>query len=246
MKLTSAVALMISMWVFSGWGWGVTQAAKPSQGSSFRELCLQQGSLSAERRKTVEVLLARIGTSDCELAAKNLSSRTELSLPETPITDLSPLAGLTNLKGLYLNINEITDVSPLARLTNLEKLYISNSPITDVSPLAGLTNLTELGLHSNEITDVSPLAGLTNLKELRLNNNKIKDISPLAKLTNLRVLYLSYNQITDVSPLARLTNLTLLHLTGNPIPSNSSANAQPTCPVSPPEVCDFENSPLVP
>jgi internalin A len=42
MKLTSAIALMISMWVFSGWGWGVTQAAEPSLGSSFEEWCLQK------------------------------------------------------------------------------------------------------------------------------------------------------------------------------------------------------------
>jgi internalin A len=57
MKSASAVALMISMWMFSGWGWGVTQAAEPSVGSSFEEWCLQKASLSADRRKTVEVLL---------------------------------------------------------------------------------------------------------------------------------------------------------------------------------------------
>jgi internalin A len=80
MKLTSAIALMISMWVFSGWGWGVTQAAEPSLGSSFEEWCLQKATLSAERRKTVEILLEEAGTSDCELAAKNLLSRTELKI----------------------------------------------------------------------------------------------------------------------------------------------------------------------
>jgi internalin A len=82
MKLTSAIALMISMWMFSGWGWGwgVTQAAEPSLGSSFEEWCLQKASLSAERRKTVSLLLEEAGTSDCELAAKNLLSRTELKI----------------------------------------------------------------------------------------------------------------------------------------------------------------------
>ena len=239
MKSASAVALTIGVWMFSSWGWGVTQANEPSPGSSFKEWCQQKASLSAETRKTVEVLLDEAGTKDCELAAKNLSSRTELSLPEAPITDLSPLAALTNLKGLYLNLNAIKDVRPLARLIKLEKLYISHNEITDVTPLAKLTNLTELSLHSNEITDIGSLAGLTNLKDLRLNNNKITDVSPLARLTNLWVLYLSYNKITDISPLAKLTNLRLLNLTGNPI-------SELNCPVSPPNVCDFENSPSVP
>lgn len=239
MKSTSSVALTVGLWMFNGWGWGVTQSAEPSLGSSFKEWCQKQSSLSAEARKTVEELLKEAGTSNCELAAENLLSRTELSLPEAPITDLRPLAGLTNLKGLYLNLNEITDLSPIARLTNLEKLGISGNPIADVTPLAGLTNLTELYLHGNEITDVSPLAGLIKLKDLRLNHNKITDVTPLARLTNLWVLYLSENQITDISPLAGLTNLRLLNLTGNPI-------TEQTCPVFPPTVCDFEKSPWVP
>jgi len=168
MKPISAVALMISVWAFSGWGWGVAQAAEPSRGSSFKEWCQKRSSLSAEVRKTVEVLLAQAGTSDCELAAENLLSRTEL--------------------------------------------YLSQTGISDLSPLSGLTNLTKLTLI---------------------------DVSPLAELTNLSMLILSSNQITDVSSLARLTNLFGLFLEGNAIPSDSSANAEPTCPVSPPDVCKF-------
>lgn len=87
MKSTSALALIISTWVLSSWVWGVTQAAEPSPGSSFKELCQKQASLSDEARKTVEVLLKEAGTSDCELAAKNLLSRTELSLGQTGISD---------------------------------------------------------------------------------------------------------------------------------------------------------------
>ena len=195
MKSTSAVALTIGVWMFSSCGWGATQAAEPNLGSSFEQWCQQQASLSAEARKTLEVLLEEAGTSDCELAAKNLSSRTALNLVSRGISDLSPLSELTNLAGLYLY----------------------NNQITDVSPLAGLTNLQWLDLNSNQIADVSPLAGLTNLIELHLNSN----------------------QITDVSPLARLTNLFVLNLQGNAIPSDNSANAQPTCPVSRPDVCRF-------
>lgn len=108
MKPTSAVALMIGMWMLSGWGWGATQAAEPSLGSSFKQWCQQQASLSAEARKTVEVLLEEAGTRDCERAAKDLLSRTRLFLENDQITDISPLSGLTNLTELYLNFSPIT------------------------------------------------------------------------------------------------------------------------------------------
>ncbi|MBE9125624.1 MULTISPECIES: leucine-rich repeat domain-containing protein [unclassified Coleofasciculus] len=73
---------------------------------------------------------------------------------------------------------------------------------------------------------------LSSLTELNLNFNQITDVSPLSSLSNLTELNLGGNQITDVSPLSGLTNLTELELKNNPI-------AQPTCPVSPSNVCFF-------
>ena len=57
------------------------------------------------------------------------------------ITEVSPLAGLTNLKMLFLNSNQITDVSPLSGLTNLEVLVIDGNQATNVASLSGLTKL---------------------------------------------------------------------------------------------------------
>ncbi|MEQ9000490.1 MAG: leucine-rich repeat domain-containing protein [Coleofasciculus sp. B1-GNL1-01] len=207
MKWISVFALSLSIW---GLGCGVAIAAEPSLGSSFKEWCLNGGSLSDETRKTVYILLEQAGTSDCSQADATLLSRTELQLWDNSITDISPLAGLSNLTVLNLGRNSITDVSPLAELSNLTKLSLGSNSITDISPLAGLSNLTKLYLDSNSITDVSPLAGLSNLTELFLSSNSITDASPLAQLTNLRRLFLGDNPI-----------------------------AQPTCPVSPPGVCSF-------
>ena len=133
------------------------------------------------------------------------------------VSDVSPLAGLTQLKTLWLSSNGITDVSPLAELMQLTVLYLEDNRITDVSPLAGLTQLAVLNLSNNGITDVSPLAGLTQLKTLWLNSNGITDMSPLAGLTQLRTLWLSNNGITDVSPLTSLTQLRTLWLSNNGI-----------------------------
>ncbi|NES24461.1 MAG: hypothetical protein F6K41_37525 [Symploca sp. SIO3E6] len=68
MKLTSKVVLITSMWIFSSWGWGITQAAEFHQGSSLIKWCNQQSDLSAEGRITVEVLLAEAETDNCELS----------------------------------------------------------------------------------------------------------------------------------------------------------------------------------
>ena len=54
------------------------------------------------------------------------------------MTDISPLAGLTQLVELSLDNNQISDVSPLSGLTNLRLLRLSGNPIADTSPLATL------------------------------------------------------------------------------------------------------------
>ena len=108
---------------------------------------------------------------------------------------------------LRLEDNFITDISALAGLTNLPELRLQNNNITDISAIAGLTNLTGLWLEDNFITDISALAGLTNLTKLRLQNNTITDISAIAGLTNLTVLWLWGNSISDLSPLVANTGL---------------------------------------
>ncbi len=131
------------------------------------------------------------------------------------VSDLSPISGLTKLRGLWLQRNAVSDISPVAGLTNLTRLGLRENTISDISPLAGLTNLTWLNLAFTSISDISPLAGLTNLTDLLLFGNSILDISPLAGLTNLATLTLTRNGLSDISPLASLTNLTRLGLAQN-------------------------------
>ena len=65
------------------------------------------------------------------------------------IVDISPLAGLVNLKGVTLQDNQITDISPLIALTSLRELNIANNVIVDLSPLTELTNIEELHSDGN-------------------------------------------------------------------------------------------------
>jgi Leucine-rich repeat (LRR) protein len=140
-----------------------------------------------------------------------------LYLDDNQISDLTPLAGLTNLRALYLNNNQISDLTPLSGLINLRLLYLDNNQISDLTPLSGMTNLVDLTLDNNQISDISPLAGLTDLLSLSLNDTQISDLTPLVGLTNLRYLTLSSNKISDISLLAGFTNLLQLYLSNNPI-----------------------------
>ena len=145
----------------------------------------------------------------------NLSG--ELHLNDNAISDLSPLAGLVNLGYLYLNGNQISDLTPLASLSSLQGLELNRNLISDLSPLAGLTELEWLQLRSNAITDLAPLAGLEALHLLDLGNNQISDISPLRSLTGLALLYLDHNQIEHISALVDLRYVRDLHLHNNRI-----------------------------
>ncbi|MBN1362030.1 MAG: leucine-rich repeat domain-containing protein [Sedimentisphaerales bacterium] len=166
--------------------------------------------------------------------AANLS---ELDVPFNDISDLSPLAGLTELDSIVINNNQIGDVSALSGLTklthldvhdnqissisalsgltNLQTLVIRLNPISDLGPMSEMSDLRDLDVHLAEVSDVSPLSGLTNLERLVLQFNQISDVSPLAGLTELRELNLRYNEISDVSPLAGLSNLQNLDLSSN-------------------------------
>ncbi|MBE9183527.1 leucine-rich repeat domain-containing protein [Microcoleus sp. LEGE 07076] len=183
-----------------------------NSGRTFADWCRQKASLSPEAKYTVEALLKEAGTTECDPANQKLSSLTQLNLGvERQISDLKPLASLTNLTGIWLNGNQISDIKPLASLTNLDWLY----------------------LNGNQISDIKPLASLTNLDWLIINNNKISDIKPLASLTNLTWLNLRDNKISDIKPLKSLTRLTDLELNGNPI-------APKTCPLKPESICNWE------
>jgi internalin A len=171
------------------------QANQPMNFSSFADWCKHKDTLSKSARHTVEVLLKKAGTSDCNEVDKVLLNLTKLNLEN----------------------NKIADITPLSALTNLTSLSLSHNQITDITGLSALTNLTELDLYDNQITDISRLSALTNLTELDLSDNQITNITPLSGLTNLTDLDLQYNQITDITGLSALTNLTWLHLKDNPI-----------------------------
>ena len=133
---------------------------------------------------------------------------------QNPISNVSPLASLTNLEALYLARTDVSDVSALASLTNLAELWLNSTGVSDVSALENLTNLEWLWLNSTGVSDVSALENLTNLRVLYLDGTGVSDVSALENLTNLTDLDLGDTGVSDVSALENLTNLTRLLLGG--------------------------------
>ena len=148
-----------------------------------------------------------------------------------PITDLRPLAGLTQLEELHCwAVNPqrtFFDLQPLANLTNLTVLSLSGAGVTDISPLAGLINLRLLHVSHNQIVDFSPLAGLTNLRELHIQENYGRDFTPIA---SLNLTDFKYDEVCEIPPggvpaLERIQNRTFPSVALWPV-TNAAEDAQ--------------------
>ena len=156
------------------------------------------------------------------ITVEEMEKLKEIYIGSRGIRDLTGLQFATNLSRLKIDHNAaISDLSPLAGLINLKSIQMFDSSVSDLSLLAGLIKLERMDFEHAYISDLSPLVGLTSLKSLDFSVNDISDISPLARLTELTRLNLSFNDISDISPLAGLTNLKWLVLNHNEIPNLS-------------------------
>ena len=69
------------------------QAQNNLQGyQTFEEWCINQESLTVEKRQTVEILLEVAETEECDRAQSILKQVEDLTLKNRQITDLSPFA----------------------------------------------------------------------------------------------------------------------------------------------------------
>ena len=162
----------------------------------------------------------KVGNQVSDLAPiAGLTELRHLILNDNLISDLSPIAGLTNLEALVLESNDVSDLSPIAGLINLEHIDFNANDVSDLSPIARLVNLRRIRTWGNPFSDLSPLAGLTKLEWLDICDARLQDASlePLTGLTGLKELYLAGNGISDISPIARLTGLERLNIHHNHI-----------------------------
>ena len=122
--------------------------------------------------------------------------------------DLSLVARLTRLEGLEVTQTDVADLSPLAGMTNLRWLSLSYSArIKDLRPLLKLKRLTSLSLVRCEgVTSLATLGKMTWLRELDLSYcDGFSDLSPLAPLTRLERLDLQHCKgVRNLEPLKHM------------------------------------------
>ncbi len=140
-----------------------------------------------------------------------------LDLEKNEVSNLAPIAGLTNIQSLILSHNAIVDLAPLTEFKALQHLELEFNQVESVAPLAGLEKLTSLYLSDNKIVDIAPLGGLKKLSSLLLENNQVTDVTPLENVTKLMRLNLAGYGLENIAPIAKQTELSMLFLERNKI-----------------------------
>ncbi|XP_060792657.1 leucine-rich repeat-containing protein 23 [Neoarius graeffei] len=140
-----------------------------------------------------------------------------LDISSNYLTDLSPLAALTELLWLKADANRVQSVrgQPLSQLPYLQWLNLMSNRLNEMEGLDGPA-LESLNLTGNAIQMVSGLdyEKLTNLVSLELRENHLETTDGIY-LPNLRRLYLAQNKIKRLEGLEKLEHLIILHLRDN-------------------------------
>ena len=132
------------------------------------------------------------------ITRQDMARLTRLDVSVLGTTTLKGLEFATELQWLSCFRNPISDLTPLSGLTKLTYLDASGCRIVDISSLANLTQLVTLNLELNQIIDVRPLVELTRLDTLYLGRNLVLDVSPL---DNLQLATFQYDQVCELPPL---------------------------------------------
>lgn len=176
-------------------------------------------------KKTHVLSLFNQGITDITLLCR-LTNLKKLNIGQTPLKDLSPLAGLVQLEDLWIGNYGTPDrfkvplnLEPLKDLVKLQRLVIVGSHIRDLSPVANLPDITYLELAYSRVDDFQPLLKLTHLKGLQLEGNSTAkaNLKIVAELPELTYLKLQACRIVDLSPLRSLTKLEHIQLDSNQI-----------------------------
>ena len=103
-----------------------------------------------------------------------------VSLLNEQVTDIAPLAALTNLRMLNLNRTSVSDISPLASMTKMESLHLACTQVSDISPLVGMKRMQVLHLEKTKVSDLTPLLGMKRVT-IGLNPSQKVKIPPELK-----------------------------------------------------------------
>ena len=162
-----------------------------------------------------------------------------VSLVDTQLADMTPLADLPALRHLQLrdaridtlaglppecrwtvvNLaqNTLTDLTPLARCTELERLDVSFNRLAALPDFKALSRLERLDARQNELTDIAGLTGHPALTWIDLGGNRLTRSEDFADMPQLQVLQLGSNALTSLRGLTNLPALRSVYAYDNQI-----------------------------
>src|SRR5262249_996472 len=102
---------------------------------------------------------------------------TMLSLVNTGIQDVSPLANHTNLVFLDLSYNTITNLSRLTNSWRVQNFSLDMNGVSDLSFVTNFPLFQSITFRHNAVSDFRPLMALPHLQVVDLYDNGL-DLSP--------------------------------------------------------------------
>ena len=111
-----------------------------------------------------------------------------------PITDLSDLSHMPNLKIAYIEAEQIADLSPMKELNELQRIDLACNNISDLTPLEGKETLLEVDFLDNGMLEgIEVVRTWTAIRSLSLENTGSYDGSPVGEFHRYEFLGIKNN-----------------------------------------------------
>ncbi len=154
-----------------------------------------------------------------------LSELRILDCSNTKVSDINPIRNLNKIKELNISGTNVTDISNLKYANVVQNFRADNTKIKDISAVAFFKDLNSLSLANTDVNDITPISSCVNLTNLNLSGTQISDLTPLADLLKLYDLDISNTSVENVASLQSLVNLHFLNIEGTKITDLSPLSA---------------------
>jgi len=136
-----------------------------------------------------------------------------VSFSNNSLTDISGLAGCTQIKNLLLYNNPISDITALQNLNQLEQLHLGRTSVSDLSQVNKDT-VKALYVEFTDLSDYSVLQEFPAIEELRVANATKEEIEQLVQLSGLKNLSLFESEVDSLMMFQKMSGLQGLELAG--------------------------------
>ena len=141
-----------------------------------------------------------------------LSDLRSLDCSNTKVSDISPIRNHNKIKDLNISGTRVTDISNLKYANVVQNFEADNINISDISIVTFFKDLTNLSIANTNVSDIASVARCKSLSSLNLSHTKIDNLMALKGLDKLHYLDVSNNAISDIEPLSGLVNLNFLNI----------------------------------